>query len=223
MLGERAPPPPPSTPRMRGCRSPDGCVFQPRQPQPSSSTTSTRNGADSAYLDWTSAEFPLNAPRPEQAAGVQGVGTPRPPGFNTDRRPSAKVPLGSVEVGQFSIDGWRLDVANAGSTTTAGEFRRRVRGTRTCHRRRVWSGRSARWHRQGRHVGRRDELHVLRACHSFFIGRGVNGDELAPSLYLSAPSTPDRSAQTSRAAAGATWGVTRVMLNLLGNTTWPGS
>lgn len=182
------------------------------------------NGADSAYLDWFSVSgFPLNAYDMEKQPSYKAWwGLPALPKFNVET-PAVREFLLEVATQwvAFGIDGWRLDVANEiDDDDFWREFRRRVRALNpeAYIVGEVWVE-ATHWLNHGDMWDAVMNYMFTRACIPFFIGPDVDQDELKPtSLYPVGPSD----AESFRANIEALlklypWGVTQVMLNLLGS------
>jgi neopullulanase len=181
------------------------------------------NGPNSAYLDWfTVSEFPLYAYDADKTPNYRAWwGLPALPKFNTES-PEVREFLWGIgrKWMEFGIDGWRLDVPNEiNDDSFWREFRHRVRAVNpeAYIVGEVWVD-APRW-LQGDMWDAVMNYQFTRACIAFFIGEGVNLDELSrTSLHpVGAPGAEAFRRAIERLIGLYHPNVTRVMLNLLGS------
>jgi cyclomaltodextrinase / maltogenic alpha-amylase / neopullulanase len=181
------------------------------------------NGPNSAYLDWfTVKDYPLHAYDPEKSPNYQAWwGLPALPKFNTNC-PEVREYLWGIgrKWIEFGIDGWRLDVPNEiDDDEFWREFRRGVRAVNPDAYivGEVWTD-SQRW-LQGDMWDAVMNYQFTRACVAFFIGEGVDEDDLRKtSLFPVGPTGAEVFRRSIERLVGLYHpNVTAVMLNLLGS------
>ncbi|MHC5540818.1 glycoside hydrolase family 13 protein, partial [Singulisphaera rosea] len=151
------------------------------------------NGANSAYLDWFSIRsFPLYAYESDKAPGYNAWwNLPALPKFNVGT-PAVREFLWGVACKwvDFGIDGWRLDVPNEiDDDEFWREFRRRVRAINpeAYIVGEVWTD-SRHW-LQGDMWDAVMNYIFTRACIGYFIGEGIDYEELNKTSLRHLPST----------------------------------